>query len=37
MALLTLVRHGQASYLQQNYDELSPLGEQQARMLGETG
>jgi len=35
MALLTLVRHGQASYLQNNYDRLSPLGERQARILGE--
>jgi broad specificity phosphatase PhoE len=35
MALLTLVRHGQASYLQQDYDKLSALGERQARILGE--
>jgi broad specificity phosphatase PhoE len=35
MALLTLVRHGQASYLQHNYDKLSALGERQARILGE--
>ena len=35
MALLTLVRHGQASYLQRNYDKLSALGERQARILGE--
>ena len=35
MALLTLVRHGQASYMAENYDKLSPLGEQQARKLGE--
>ena len=35
MALLTLVRHGQASYLQQDYDKLSQLGEKQARILGE--
>lgn len=35
MALLTLVRHGQASFLADNYDQLSPLGEQQARLLGE--
>jgi len=35
MALLTLVRHGQASFLQDNYDKLSALGEQQARILGE--
>ena len=35
MALLTLVRHGQASFLQHNYDKLSELGEKQARILGE--
>jgi broad specificity phosphatase PhoE len=35
MALLTLVRHGQASYLADNYDKLSPLGERQAHRLGE--
>jgi len=35
MALLTLVRHGQASFLKENYDKLSELGEQQARILGE--
>ena len=35
MALLTLVRHGQASFLADNYDKLSPLGEKQAHKLGE--
>jgi broad specificity phosphatase PhoE len=35
MGILYLVRHGQASFLQQNYDKLSPLGEAQARLLGE--
>jgi len=35
MALLTLVRHGQASFLQDDYDRLSTLGEEQARILGE--
>ena len=35
MALLTLVRHGQAAFLEQNYDRLTPLGERQARLLGE--
>ncbi len=35
MGSLTLVRHGQASFFADNYDQLSPLGEQQARMLGE--
>lgn len=34
MSLLYLVRHAQASFLQENYDKLSPLGEQQATMLG---
>lgn len=33
--MLTLVRHGQASFLQADYDRLSGLGEQQARILGE--
>jgi broad specificity phosphatase PhoE len=35
MALLTLVRHGQASFLKDNYDKLSDLGERQAHVLGE--
>ena len=35
MALLTLVRHGQASYMSHDYDRLSPVGEAQARKLGE--
>ena len=35
MGTLYLVRHAQASFLQQNYDKLSPLGEAQARLLGE--
>jgi broad specificity phosphatase PhoE len=35
MSRLFLVRHGQASFLEQNYDKLSALGERQARMLGE--
>jgi broad specificity phosphatase PhoE len=35
MALLTLVRHGQASFLQNNYDKLSDLGILQSRILGE--
>jgi broad specificity phosphatase PhoE len=35
MSTLTLVRHGQASFFSENYDQLSPLGEQQARLLGE--
>ena len=35
MSVLTLVRHGQASYMEEDYDRLSPLGEEQARKLGE--
>jgi broad specificity phosphatase PhoE len=34
MAKLLLVRHGQASYGQLDYDKLSTRGEQQARLLG---
>lgn len=33
MALITLVRHGQASFAAEDYDQLSPLGGEQARML----
>jgi broad specificity phosphatase PhoE len=32
---LFLVRHAQASFLEEDYDKLSPLGEEQARRLGE--
>lgn len=35
MSRLVLVRHAQASFLSQNYDQLSALGETQARLLGE--
>ena len=35
MGILYLVRHAQASFLEENYDKLSPLGEAQARLLGE--
>ncbi len=35
MSTLALVRHGQASFFADNYDQLSPLGEQQARLLGD--
>jgi len=35
MSNLFLVRHGQASFLEKNYDKLSPKGETQSRMLGE--
>lgn len=34
MGILFLVRHAQASFLEKNYDKLSQLGEQQARLLG---
>jgi broad specificity phosphatase PhoE len=35
MSRLYLVRHAQASFLQADYDKLSPLGETQSRLLGE--
>jgi len=35
MAQITLVRHGQASFLEPNYDQLCATGERQARLLGE--
>ncbi len=35
MSHLLLVRHGQASFLEQNYDRLSAKGEAQSRMLGQ--
>lgn len=35
MSRLVLVRHAQASFFSKNYDQLSPLGERQARLLGE--
>ena len=35
MSVLTLVRHAQASFFAENYDELSALGQKQARLLGE--
>jgi broad specificity phosphatase PhoE len=34
MGILFLVRHAQASFLEQNYDKLSKLGEAQATLLG---
>lgn len=34
MGTMVLVRHGQASFLSEDYDRLSPLGEEQARRLG---
>ena len=36
MSVLTLVRHSQASFFADDYDALSPLGETQARLLGES-
>src|SRR3954464_2062896 len=36
MGTLLLVRHGQASAFEDNYDRLSTLGEKQARLLGES-
>ncbi|WP_101758062.1 histidine phosphatase family protein [Oceanicoccus sp. KOV_DT_Chl] len=35
MTEITLVRHGQASFNSDNYDQLSPVGEQQAGWLGD--
>ncbi len=35
MAELFVIRHGQASFGEANYDQLSPLGWQQARWLGQ--
>lgn len=34
MGTLIIVRHGQASFHDEDYDKLSPLGEEQARRLG---
>lgn len=35
MRELLLIRHGQASFSAEDYDQLSPVGEQQSRLLGE--
>ena len=35
MSTLLLVRHAQASFFEKNYDQLSPVGEEQGRKLGE--
>jgi broad specificity phosphatase PhoE len=35
MSSIWVVRHGQASFLAENYDRLSPRGEVQAKLLGE--
>ena len=32
---MLLVRHGQASWFEENYDRLSSVGEAQSRLLGE--
>jgi broad specificity phosphatase PhoE len=34
MAVVYLIRHGQASFGKQDYDQLSPIGERQARVIG---
>jgi broad specificity phosphatase PhoE len=34
MGTVTIVRHAQASFLAEDYDRLSPLGERQASALG---
>lgn len=34
MGTLIIVRHGQASFHEEDYDKLSPLGQEQARRLG---
>ena len=36
MAVIRLIRHGQASFGLKNYDQLSDLGVQQSRVLGES-
>jgi len=35
MSRIILIRHGQASFLEPNYDKLCATGEEQSRMLGE--
>lgn len=35
MSVLMLVRHGQADFFADDYDQLTPLGERQAQLLGE--
>ena len=34
MSMMTLIRHGQASFFASDYDQLSTLGEEQSRLLG---
>jgi broad specificity phosphatase PhoE len=36
MGVIYLVRHGQASFGKSNYDELSDIGREQSRLLGQT-
>lgn len=36
MSVIYLIRHGQASFGQENYDQLSDVGHQQASILGES-
>ena len=35
MRHIYLIRHGQASFDADDYDQLSPLGEEQSRLLGD--
>lgn len=35
MSSLTVIRHAQASFFSDDYDQLSPLGREQSRLLGE--
>lgn len=35
MSMIYMIRHGQASFGDENYDRLSPLGQRQARLLGD--
>ncbi len=34
MSMMTLIRHGQASFFAADYDQLSAIGEEQSRLLG---
>ena len=35
MSMMTLIRHGQASFFSADYDRLSSMGEEQSRLLGQ--
>lgn len=35
MSVLYVIRHGQASFMQDDYDQISPVGIQQSRLLGQ--